>query len=58
MIPANLIITPLFMGMPVDVVKGLLVPAIIPFNLLKQCINATFTAVIFIPILKAVKKYI
>ena len=45
MIPANLIITPLFMGVPVAVVKGMLVPVLIPFNLIKMAIC---TAVVFL----------
>ena len=58
MIPANLIITPVFMGLPVSAVQGLLIPAIIPFNLLKQCINAAVTALIYAPIAKTVNKFI
>jgi len=45
MIPANLIFTPLFMGAPVEAVQGLILPAIIPFNLLKMGIN---TVVVFL----------
>ena len=45
MIPANLIITPLFMGVPVQVVQGMLIPILIPFNLIKMAIN---TAVVFV----------
>ncbi len=56
MIPANLIITPYFMGTPVEVVKSLLIPAIIPFNIVKQCINALVTAIVFIPVNKTVMK--
>lgn len=58
MIPANLIITPFFMGTPVEFVKDMLVPAIIPFNLFKQCINAAITGVVYIPLVKAAKKWI
>lgn len=47
MIPANLIITPLYMGAPVEVVVQLLLPAIIPFNLLKALINSTITFIIY-----------
>lgn len=43
MIPANLFITPYFMGAPVSVIKGLLLPAIIPFNFLKASANAAIT---------------
>jgi riboflavin transporter FmnP len=45
MIPANLIITPLFMGVPAEAVRAMIVPAILPFNLLKAAIN---TVVVFI----------
>ena len=44
MIPANLLITPHFMGVPVDVVKAMILPVLLPFNLLKAAIN---TAVVF-----------
>lgn len=39
MIPANILITPIYMKVPVEVVKGLLLPAIIPFNLIYGGIN-------------------
>ena len=45
MIPANLLITPHFMGVPVDVVQAMIVPVLIPFNLLKMAIN---TVVVFL----------
>lgn len=57
MIPANLIVTPYFMGTTLEVVKGLL-PAIILFNLAKQCINGIITAIIFSPLTKAISKWI
>lgn len=47
MIPANLIITPLFMGTPVSVVKSLLIPAIIPFNFVKAAANALITFLLY-----------
>lgn len=56
MIPANLIITPLFTGWPVDGVTELLLPGIIPFNLAKFGINAVVTFLIYKPISKLVKK--
>jgi riboflavin transporter FmnP len=43
MIPANLFITPYFMGAPVSVIKGLLLPAIIPFNFTKAAVNSIIT---------------
>jgi len=42
MVVANLIVTPLFMGVPVSVVKGLL-PYIIGFNLVKAGVNSILT---------------
>jgi len=47
MIPANLLITPLFMAVPVAAVKNLLLPAIIPVNLLKGVITAVLTFVLY-----------
>ncbi|MDD2220341.1 MAG: ECF transporter S component [Clostridia bacterium] len=40
MIPLNLIFTSLFMDVPLDKVISMLVPAIIPFNLLKAGLNS------------------
>lgn len=42
MIPANLVVTPLYYGMPVSAVIGL-IPAILLFNLLKAGINSIVT---------------
>lgn len=42
MVIANLIVTPLFMGVPVSVVKGLM-PYIIGFNLIKAGVNSVIT---------------
>ncbi len=56
MIILNLVITPIFMGVPVSVVKGLLLPAIIPFNLIKAGINSLFAVHIFIALNIALKK--
>ncbi len=47
MIPANLLFTPLFLGQGVGDVIGLLLPAIIPFNLLLAGINAVFVFVLY-----------
>ena len=45
MIPANLIVTPVFMGVPIDAVQAMILPILLPFNLLKMAIN---TAVVFL----------
>jgi riboflavin transporter FmnP len=47
MIPANLIITPLFMGVPVAAVQALILPAIVPVNLLKGLLSALLTFVLY-----------
>jgi riboflavin transporter FmnP len=47
MIVLNLIINPLFYGMTVDTVKQLILPAILPFNLMKAGINSFITLLIY-----------
>lgn len=43
MTAANLIVTPLFMGAPIQTVLEMLLPVIIPFNLVKAGANALIT---------------
>ena len=45
LIPANLIVTPFFLKIPIEAVVGMLLPIIIPFNLIKVAIN---TSVVFL----------
>jgi len=40
MVPANLIVTPIYAKVPVEVVKGLLLPVFVPFNLIHSGINS------------------
>lgn len=47
MILANLIVTPIYLGVPRNVVWGMLLPAIIPFNLLKGAINGAITFLVY-----------
>ena len=47
MAAANLVITPIFMGAPVEVVKAMLIPAIIPFNLIKAGGNGLITFMLY-----------
>ena len=51
MIPLNLIFTSFFMGAPYDVVVSMLIPAIIPFNLIKAGLNS----LIFFFVYKSIK---
>jgi len=47
MILLNLIMDPLFYGMPIDAVKQLIIPAFLPFNLMKAGINSIITLLIY-----------
>ena len=47
MLLANHFITPLFMGVPTAAVDGMLLPIILPFNLLKAGINSTITFFVY-----------
>lgn len=60
MIPLNLVFTGVFMGTPMNVVAGMLVPAIIPFNLLKGVINCTAGILLyktFAPLYSEIQRY-
>jgi riboflavin transporter FmnP len=50
----NLLLTPIFMGTPIDAVLEMMVPIIIPFNLIKAGINCLATFIIYKPIQKLV----
>ena len=56
MIPLNLIFTPMYLGVPIQAVKEMLLPVIVPFNLIKGAINAVASSVIFLPLKKILKK--
>lgn len=47
MILANLVITPYYMGAPIQAVAAMIIPIIIPFNLIKSVINCTITLLLF-----------
>ena len=47
MVLMNLIFNPLFMGEPIEAVIAMLVPIIIPFNLLKYSINCLITFLLY-----------
>jgi riboflavin transporter FmnP len=47
MVPANLVITPLFMGVPVNAVIAMLPTAIVPFNLLSGAITCVATFLLY-----------
>ena len=52
MVPANLIVTPIFTGWPQSAVRDLLLPGIIPFNALKAGINSVVAFLVYVPFVK------
>jgi len=54
MMPANHFITPHFMGAPTAVVDAMLIPTILPFNLLVGVINGAITFAVY----KTVSRYV
>lgn len=55
MLLLNLIITPIYMNVSLDVVKGLIFPLLLPFNLVKALLNAAVVLVIYKPVSTALK---
>jgi len=43
----NYLITPLYMGVPREAIAKMLLPAFLPFNLLKGGLNAAFTMLLY-----------
>ncbi len=56
MLVANHFITPYFMGAPTEMVDAMLLPTILPFNLIKGGINCLVTFLIYKPLSKFVIK--
>lgn len=52
----NYMITPLYLGYPREVVKDMLIPYFLPFNLLKSGLNAGITFLLYRPVIKALRK--
>ncbi len=46
----NLVLTPLYTGLPVETVAQMLVPVILPFNLIKAGVNSVVTFFVYKPI--------
>lgn len=53
MVVWNLIFTPIFMGAPFEVVKNMMLPIILPFNLVKAGMNGIFAGVVYFILKKA-----
>ena len=58
MIPANILITPLFMGTPTNAVIAMILPVILPFNALKSGINAAIVLVLYNILHNVIIKYL
>ena len=52
----NWLITPLYMGVERSAVEGLLLPAFLPFNLLKAGLNSGLTLFLYKPVVTALRK--
>ena len=52
-IGANIVITPIFIGAPTQTVIDMIVPTLLPFNLVKIAINCAATALVYKPVTKA-----
>ena len=56
MILWNYLLTPMYMGVPRQAVVELLLPAILPFNLLKAGINSALIMLLYKPVINALRK--
>lgn len=56
MLVLNFLLTPLYTGMAREAVVKLLVPAILPFNLIKCVLNCALTLILYKPIVKILRR--
>lgn len=56
MLAWNYLVTPIYMGTPRDVVAGMLLPAFLPFNLLKGALNSGIAMLIYKPLSNIMRK--
>ena len=56
MLVANIFITPLYMGVSRSDVAAMILPLLLPFNLMKGIVNASITMVIYKPTVSTLKK--
>ncbi|MDY0340637.1 MAG: ECF transporter S component [Coriobacteriia bacterium] len=52
---ANLVVTPIYTGMPVEVIAGLILPALLPFNAIKAVLNSVITLLVYKSISRMIK---
>ena len=51
----NYLITPIYMGYPREAVVELLIPAFLPFNLIKGGLNVAMTMILYKPVITALR---
>jgi riboflavin transporter FmnP len=47
-IASNLVLTPLYMGVPREAVVAMILPALLPFNVVKAVLNAVFASILYV----------
>ena len=55
MMLANLLITPIYTNTDVKTVAGMILPLLLPFNLIKSILNAVFTFILYKPVSEALR---
>lgn len=50
MVPLNLFFTTKFMNVPIETVRAMIFPIIVPFNLLKATLNSFLTVIVYKPV--------
>lgn len=56
MLLLNLLITPIYYSVPVEQVKGMLLPLLLPFNAIKSTLNAALVMMLYKPISAAMHR--
>ena len=56
MMVLNYFLTPIYTGMPRETVASLLVPAILPFNIIKCVLNSALVMLIYKPVVKILRR--
>lgn len=56
MVLFNIIMTPFFLGIPRQAVYSMILPIILPFNLIKTVINSAFTLLLYKKVKLLLKK--
>ncbi|MBR1757244.1 MAG: ECF transporter S component [Lachnospiraceae bacterium] len=52
----NYLITPIYMGYPREAVTSMLLPAFLPFNLVKAALNSAITLLLYKPVVSALRR--